>query len=146
MFDTPFPMFWLILGIIFVIAEASTAALISIWFAVGSIASMFVALLGLPFWLQALVFLAVSGIVLLLTKPLAQKVKQKIVPTNADRIIGQLGKVIQTIDNLSAKGQVDVAGQTWTARSYNDSIIEEGEIVEIKEISGVKVLVTKKEG
>ena len=60
-------LLWLLLMIVCLIAEASTATLFSIWFAIGALAAMIIALLGLPLWLQILVFVAVSGIVLLVT-------------------------------------------------------------------------------
>ena len=48
----------------------------------------------------------------------------------------------ETIDNLANKGQVQVKGQYWTARTYQaNQIIETGKTVKIKEISGVKLIV-----
>jgi len=137
---------WLILLIVFIIAEATTSALISIWFAAGALAAMLVAFLGLPGWMQILVFLAVSGIVLLCAKPLIEKsVNQKTTKTNADRVIGAIGTVTQDIDNLAAVGLVSVLGQSWSARSADDSIIPNGTKILVKEIDGVKLIVEKTE-
>lgn len=135
---------WLILAVILAVVEGVTFALISIWFSVGALAAMIIALNGLPLWMQILVFVAVSGIMLLLTKPLARKaMNKKAEKTNADRVIGQTGKVTQRIDNLRTSGQANVLGQTWTARSADDSVIGEGELIRVLEIRGVKIIVER---
>ncbi len=135
---------WLILAVILAVVEGVTFALISIWFSVGALAAMIIALNGLPLWMQILVFVAVSGIMLLLTKPLARKaMNKKAEKTNADRVIGQTGKVTQRIDNLRTSGQANVLGQTWTARSADDSVIDEGELIRVLEIRGVKIIVER---
>jgi membrane protein implicated in regulation of membrane protease activity len=80
-----------------------------------------------------------------LTRPFIKKhLKPKNEPTNADRVIGQTGVVTEKIENLSASGLVKVDGQTWTARSIDDSVIDEGKQVEIKKIDGVKLIVVEK--
>ena len=135
---------WLGLMVLFLITEASTAALVSVWFAAGALAAIIIAALGLPVWLQILVFLAVSGLVLLLAKPLIERaVNQKTVKTNADRLIGALATVVVDISALTATGQVDVAGQRWSASTQDNEIIPIGTVVKIKEIQGVKLIVEK---
>jgi len=62
--------------------------------------------------------------------------------TNADRNIGKIAVVTQEINNLEGTGQVKVAGNTWTARTVNDEIVPEGAEVTVKEISGVKLMVS----
>ncbi len=137
---------WLILLIVFIIAEAATSTLISIWFAAGALAAMLVAFLDVPGWMQILIFLAVSGIVLLCAKPLIEKsVNQKTIKTNADRVIGAIGTVTQDIDNLAAMGLVSVLGQSWSARSADGSTIPIGTKILVKEIDGVKLIVEKTE-
>lgn len=133
---------WMVLMILFLVLEAATAALISIWFAAGALAGMVIALIGLPIWLQILVFLAVSGIILLLAKPLTEQlVNQKTVKTNADRVIGALAVVTADIDNLAACGQAEVLGQLWSARSEDGKPISRGATVRVKAIEGAKLLV-----
>ncbi len=133
---------WLALMVLFLIAEAATAALVSIWFVVGALGAIIIAAIGLPGWFQILVFLAVSGLVLLLAKPLMERaVNQKIIKTNADRLIGALAKVVEDISPLTAAGQVEVLGQRWSAISENDKPIQSETVVRIKDIQGVKLIV-----
>ena len=46
------PVVWLIAVVIFVIAEAATMGLTSIWFACGALVAMIAALLGVGLWWQ----------------------------------------------------------------------------------------------
>ena len=63
--------------------------------------------------------------------------------TNADRVVGATGIVIQDIDNVVSTGRVTVMGNSWSARStQKDGKIEAGSRVRIERIEGVKLLVT----
>ena len=136
---------WLGILIAAVVVEVCTAQMVSVWFAIGALASFFVALAGVSqLWIQIVVFVVVSAIAVIVTRPLIRKmVNKKAQPTNADMVIGKTGVVTETIDNLAPTGLVKVSGSVWTARSADDSVIESGERVIIKEISGVKLLVIK---
>ena len=141
----PMAVIWLIAVVVFVVAEAATLGLTSIWFACGSLLAMVAALLDVSIWGQLLVFILGSALLLASTRKWVSKLKLGRVKTNADRIIGQQAVVIQTIDNQAAKGQVRVGGQVWTARSVEDEPILAGTQVEVVQITGVKVVVKKME-
>ena len=138
-------IFWAIAIVVFAILEAITTQLVSGWFIAGSIAALITKWLGAPFYLQLIVFVGISAITLILTRPLIKKhLTPKNEPTNADRVIGQTGVVTEAIDNMGAVGQVKVDGQIWSARSTDGSVIEEGKQVEIERIDGVKLIVAEK--
>ena len=141
----PMAVIWLIAVVVFVVAEAATLGLTSMWFACGSLLAMVAALLDVSIWGQLLVFILGSALLLASTRKWVSKLKLGRVKTNADRIIGQQAVVIQTIDNQAAKGQVRVGGQVWTARSVEDEPILAGTQVEVVQITGVKVIVKKME-
>ncbi len=135
-------IFWIILFIVLIVIEAVTAQLVTIWFAAGAAAAIVAELLNAPPWLQWLLFIIVSVISLIATRPLVRKAtKQKIQPTNADRCIGQTAVVTEKIDNIAGKGQVTVNGITWTARSSDNTVIEANEKVTVEKIEGVKLIV-----
>ena len=140
-------IFWIAAMIFFIIVEAVTVGLASIWFAIGSVAALICALAGGPVWLQVVWFVAVSALTLFLTRPLVKKyVAGRAVPTNADRNIGRTAVVTEEINNLAATGAVKVDGLDWTARSTDDNItIPKDSVVVIREIRGVKLLVEPKE-
>ncbi len=134
---------WIALTIVFVIAEAATAQLTTVWFALGSVVALILAACGVKsLAVQIVVFIAVSAISLIATRPLVKKMLQKrVVATNADRNIGETGITISEINNLEAKGEVKVKGVVWTARSDNGEVIPEGSKVRVKNIEGVKLIV-----
>lgn len=139
-------MIWLIAMVILLIVEGVVPGLVSIWFALGALASLLLSLLGAKLWLQAVAFLVVSLILLVLTRPLAKKyVNSRITPTNADRIVGMDCVVTEEIDNLRGTGAVLVDGKTWTARlDQPDGKAPKGSVVKALRIEGVRLIVTEK--
>lgn len=135
---------WVIALVVFLVIEAITVGLTSIWFAAGALAAWICALLGAPVWLQVAVFIVVTAVALYFTRPIVKKyINGKVVPTNADANIGKECRVTETIDNIAGTGAVYVDGKTWTARSDNDEVIPEGELVTALRIEGVKLIVSK---
>ncbi len=140
-----FTAVWAIAAIAFVIVEAATSALVSVWFIGGSVAALGASLLGAAPWLQVVIFFVVSGALLALLRPIAKRSAIRRVATNADRVIGMEGVVSEAIDDLRGKGAVKVDGKEWSARSSDGSKIPAGSVVIIDRIEGVKLFVTKKE-
>lgn len=136
-------LFWLGLMIFFIVMEASTVTLVSIWFAAGSLAATIAALLSAPIWLQVALFLTVAGVLLACLRPFVRKViRPKITTTNVDAIIGTRGYVTDTIDNLEARGQVKLGGVEWAARSTGGQPIPEKTLVQVDKVEGVKAFVS----
>lgn len=136
--------FWIAAFIFLIIVETTTAQLVTLWFAVGALGAIIANLFSAPDWAQWAIFVIVSIVTLVATRPLVKKFTQKkIQPTNADRNIGAQAIVLEDIDNTKGKGFVNVKGVTWTARSSNGSLIEKGAMVVVDKIEGVKLLVTK---
>ena len=135
---------WLFVIVAAIVLEASTVSLVSIWFVPSACISMILALCDVKLWIQLTVFFAVFLLLMMILRPVFKKnMGLKIVPTNADTLIGMQAVVIEPIDNLHAKGQVKIRGQVWTARSANEKIVyEEDEIVTVVAIEGVKLICT----
>jgi len=135
---------WLALMVIFLIVEAVCAIhLVSIWFAAGSLVAAVAVLLNASVWLQVLLFLVVSCVILALMWPFVKKfLNPGLKKTNIDSVIGSEGLVTGDIDNLSARGQVKLNGMEWTARSTTGAPISAGTRIRVDRIEGVKVFVT----
>lgn len=134
---------WLGLMILFLIAEGATVSLVSLWFAAGAVVAMFAALLGAGVWLQTGLFLAVSGALLLMLRPIVRRyLVPKITATNVDSLVGATGLVTVAIDNVTASGQVKLGAMEWTARSTTGENIPQGALIRVDRIEGVKVYVT----
>lgn len=133
---------WFGLMVLFLILESSTVSLISVWFAAGSLVAMIAALLGAEIWLQAVLFVLVSCVLLGCLRPFVRKlVKPRIVRTNADAVVGTTGYLLETADNLRGTGRIKLGGVEWTARSATDAVIPEDTLVQVERIEGVKVFV-----
>ena len=134
---------WLAAFVLFLVVEAGTVSLTSVWFAVGSLAALVVSLLDGKLWLQVTLFLAVSVILLLTLRPLVRKfITPRIVRTNVDGMVEKQGIVTSPVDNLNARGEVTISGMPWTARSTDGSPIEAGTLVQVDRIEGVKAYVS----
>ncbi len=143
-FGVSYPAFWLGLAIVLSIIEAATAGLVTIWLVFGALAAWVCALLGLSFVFQLFIFLIVSYLLLVITRPIIKKwLSHKTVKTNADRFIGQTGLVIEKIDLVEGTGQVKVGGQIWSAVSIDGKEIELGNKVRVTAITGVKLVVSQ---
>ncbi len=138
---------WTVLLIVLVVVELATMGLTTIWFAAGALVSLLAAACGAPLFIQIALFLIVSVLMLVFTRPVAMKYFNKDrAKTNAESLIGQTGIVTEEIDNVKGSGQVTLNGMQWMARvAVSDSIIPEGSVVEVKEIRGVKLIVGPKE-
>ena len=134
---------WIAAIVVFSVAEAITVQLVSIWFGIASIVCLILAAVGAEIWLQVTVFIVVSVLLLVFTRPIVKRLsKNSGAKTNADRVIGEVAVVLQSINNDCAEGQVSVLGQTWTARSQDGTNIPAGEKVIVQAIEGVKVIVS----
>ena len=134
---------WLVLLIVFLVVEAVTVTLVSLWFAAGALAALLVSFFGAAIWLQVLVFLAVSAVALAALRPVARKyIRPKITATNVDAVIGSTGLVTVSVDNVTAAGQVKPGAMVWSARSSSGDPIPEGTLVRADRIEGVKVFVS----
>ena len=134
---------WLVLLILFLVAEAATVSMVSLWFAAGSLAALIVSVTGGSVGLQIFVALAVSAVLLACLRPLVRKhFTPGLTKTNVDAVIGSCGYVTADIDNVSATGTVKLGAMEWTARSTTGTPIPKGTLVKVDRIEGVKAFVT----
>lgn len=141
------PFYWLILLVVFLIIEIITLGLTTIWFAGGSLVAFVAAILHFPLLAQIAVFLLVSFMLLIFTRPVAARYfNAQREQTNVNGMIGKEAKVTVDIDNFNQTGTVLLNGVEWTARSLEDKkIISSGSRVEICRVEGVKVFVKEVE-
>ena len=139
------PFVWLGVIVLAIVFEASTAALVSIWFIPAAFVSLILSFFPIPLWVQILVFAVISTLLVVFMKVVFKKtLGLRPVATNADAVIGEEAVVTEAIDNLEGHGQVKVRGQIWTARSYDKEVkYEKGEIVNVVSIEGVKLICKK---
>ena len=136
---------WLAVVALALILEASTMSLVSVWFAMGALVTVFAAYGGIPVTGQLLIFVSVSIATFFAARPLTRRfLDPHITPTNADRLLGQDAKVTEEINNTISSGAVYVDGKMWTARSASCEVIPKDEMVEVVWMEGVKLYVRAK--
>jgi len=131
---------WLIIVITLGLLEVFTTNLVSIWFVLSGIVTMFVSKFTDNLYIQIVVFVVIGIILMPLSKKIYKKINTNKEKTNFDRIIGMKGIVTEDItkDNI---GEVKVDGKRWSA--YSDTDISKGECVKILSINSVKIKVKK---
>ena len=140
-------IYWLILFVILLLIEIFTMGLTTIWFAAGALVAFLAGILGFGMAVQIVVFIVVSIVLLILTRPIAVKYFNKeCQKTNAESLIGQQALVLEDIYTLKAQGREEVRGQEWSAKTDEpDGRIPKNTVVTIEGIQGVKLIVKERE-
>ena len=137
---------WLGVLILMILLELATMGLTTIWFAGGALAAFIAALCGASLLVELGLFLVVSFLLLFAFRPLAMRyVNSRTVKTNVESLAGKTARVTEEINNDMGQGTAVLNGQEWTARSAEDTVIPAGSLVVVDAVSGVKLLVHKKE-
>lgn len=137
------PTVW---GVIFLgtlILELVTADIDSIWFTASSIVCLILSICNVSWWIQVIVFVVLSIILIIATRPITKKMMEReIISTNADKVIGQTGVITQAFegDNI---GEVKIEGQLWRCINRDQLSFSDGEKVKIEGFSGNKVIIKK---
>lgn len=135
---------WAIATLLLFLAEIATVNLVTIWFAIASALSFFLAISGLSIYTQLISFVVVSIVLLVMSYPfIKDRFNRSYSKTNYDRVIGEEGLVIEEIDEIEGTGVVKVMGQTWSAKSSNKETIAKDEIVNILKVKGASLIVKK---
>ena len=138
-------IFWLIAAGVFFIIEMATIGFLVFWLGIGALLAMVTSFITDSIFIQALVFVVTSTLLLIFTRPLVDKFIKtpKELKTNAYSIIGKKAIVISKINNIEGIGQIKIDGEVWSAKSFDDEDIPEDTEVEITEIDGVKAVVKR---
>ena len=138
---------WAVVFVSSIFIEAETAEMAAIWFMPGAIAALVMSMFNVDIWIQCLVFVVLSALLLVLAKTVFKKKfsgKVGSERTDTDLLIGEKAKVVEEIVNADGKGAVKLGGQIWSARMEDgQSVASEGEFVTVVSISGVKLICRK---
>lgn len=136
---------WLIFAVAALIIEASTEAIVSIWFCVGALISFAISFIpGVPYWGEIIIFVGVSLISFFLMRPFIKKWTAKKEKTRGyiDNLVGKKGIVLTKVDSLQS-GEIEVNGMTWTASTLTNETFEEGEVARVVSVAGNKLFIDK---
>jgi membrane protein implicated in regulation of membrane protease activity len=135
---------WFAIIIIAAFIESQTMDLTSLWFSVGSLFALIIAIIDNDnILLQTIVFLVVSFILIATVRPIAKNYfKTNIISTNSDRLIGKIAVCTKEI-TIGERGEVKIDGKYWMAVTSGEEDINTGDKVEVLAIEGVKLIVVK---
>lgn len=139
-------LLWLVAIIVFIVLEAVSNQMISIWFVAGSVAAMIASIVGAGFWIQFVIFIALSLVTLLGFRPVTLKMlKNPNLKTNADALIGKTILITEDVSNIKGTGQGKINGLEWKVQTDTGAEIKAGSTAKIKSIEGVKLIVDEEE-
>jgi len=138
-------IFWIVLGIALSVAEIFIPTFFLFWFGLGAFAAAVVSIFyGLI--VQLIVFIVVSALLLIFTRPIAVKMLLRKEPPekiNIDAIVGKRAEVVKRIDPAAGTGMVRINGELWRAVTEDNSVVEVDNQVLIRKINGTKLVVKK---
>ena len=136
-------LLWLIAGGLFAAGEIASLDLVLLLFAGGALGGMAVALVGGATVLQMIAFIVISGVLLALVRPVAQRHLLERTPLQldgVDSLIGRTAKVTRDID--VSGGRIRMGADEWTARSqHSGETFAVGEMVRILQVDGATAVV-----
>ncbi len=137
------PFVWLLAVIGFLVLEALTVNMTSIWFAIGSAAALISCLAVQSFRVQSIIFVVVSVVCLIAFKPLTARLHKAATPTNGDRNLGREAVVLTEVTAENA-GRVRLDGVDWNARSNTPGeVFAPGEHCRVVSIQSTLLLVER---
>ena len=143
---------WLILGVLFIVAEMFTSGFVLMWFGIGALVAAllaFTGIVGLP--LQILIFLAVSIALTVASRTIFERFFMLGSPgrelkTGVDTLPGRIGVVVEPSKGVLQEGAVRVFASTWRAFPVEgEEPLREGEQVQIERVDGASVYVRRVE-
>jgi membrane protein implicated in regulation of membrane protease activity len=141
----PVALIWLIAALVLAGAEVLTGDLFLLMLGGGALAAAATNwLFGLPIWVDGLVFLIVSVLLLMGVRPVLRKrlIGGKGLPEPMKALEGKSALVLDRV--ARHEGQVKLDGQVWTARPLNDDdIYQPGDHVTVVHIDGATAVVSK---
>lgn len=135
---------WMGAALIFFIGEmASPGTFFLIPFAVGAAVAAVLAFLDVDLAWQWLAFVGVSLAVFAALRPLARRVDRtpSISGVGANRLIGEVGTIVETIDGGGDEGLVSIQRERWRAESVDARPIATDTRVRVVEVRGTRLVV-----
>ena len=140
---------WFLLAVVLLIIELVTVHLVCIWICLAAfLTALSVAIWpNMPIIVQVVIFVLVSAVLLISTRKIAKRMienKKINQATNLDINKGKEAVVVEKIDNLAETGAIKIGGLVWSARSVDNSVIPEGDIVIFDNVQGNRAFVYRK--
>ena len=141
---------WLTCSFMFLMLELATTALVFIWLMVGALFASIVATFVDNLFVQFLVFVISSAILLMFSKSFYEKrLKKEQKDEILEKFLEKIATVKEDIPSSYEPGEIVVNGVIWKATSITGERINKGSLVVVKSIDGltlgVKLLKSKED-
>ena len=131
---------WIAVLIVAVIVEIGTVQIVSIWFAVGAFAAIVSMLFGAPLLVQIIVFVAVSFILILVTRPVVSKMMKK--TAGVVKVNDEVGKRVRAVETVtSVSGRVVLGDVHWMAVTEGEKTVAAGSEAVVKSVKETVLVV-----
>lgn len=134
---------WIAVIIISAVIEAASVQLLTIWFAIGAFAALIADACSAPFYIQIFIFLFVSIVLLIFTRPILKKLMDKNQKTDVNSEVGKTGTVTTEINPQKNEGRVMLGDVSWIAKSKDMSVIPADAKVKIEAVDGTTLIVSE---
>lgn len=134
---------WLVVGILFLIVELMTTALVSIWFVPAAIITCLLSFVVKGFLWQTAIFVVLSAVFMVICRKIYNKHIKKPVDDvdQNEKLIGKTATVAEDTNGFT--GRILVGDIYWKAVSKNGEAISKGETVIIKGVNGTTLVIDK---
>ncbi|MGD8330606.1 MAG: NfeD family protein [Acidobacteriota bacterium] len=145
--ELPWEWFWVVLSAFLVVGEVFTAGFFILPFGIGAAIAAALAFMGIGLVWQWAAFLLVSVALLLPLRRFADHITPDSgINVAANRVIGQVGMVLEAVQPHGVTGRVRIGSEEWRASSDSEETIPEGTAVEVERIDGTHVVVRPRGG
>ena len=140
-------VFWIIIALFCLAVEVHTNAFVSLFIGIGAAISFILALAGIPFFLQAIVWLAASIGTLLLLRPFAMRrchhhpYERDMSRPTSNTMTDLRGVVLNTVGDEQHPGKVKIQGESWKAVTEWPESIPDGAMIVVRKAFGTTLWV-----
>lgn len=134
---------WLAVGVLFLIVELLTTALVSIWFVPSAIITCLLSFVVDSLLIQIAIFVVLSAVFMVVCRKIYNKHIKKPVDDvdQNEKLLGKSATVTEDTNGIT--GRILVGDVYWRAVSENGDTIQKGETVKIKGVNGTTLVINK---
>jgi membrane protein implicated in regulation of membrane protease activity len=136
--------FWVIVAIVFAVAEVMTVAFFAVFITIGALAAAVVSLLGFGLLVQAIVLGVIGVAGIMVARPfLVERLHmgRPALRSGADSMVGQQAVLLEPILGVGQPGHVKIAGELWPALTEDGSPVAASTLVVVTALRSTTLIV-----
>ena len=136
--------FWVIVAIVFAVAEVMTVAFFAVFITIGALAAAVVSLLGFGLLVQAIVLGVIGVAGIMVARPfLVERLHmgRPALRSGADSMVGQQAMLLEPILGVGQPGHVKIAGELWPALTDDGSPVPANTLVVVTALRSTTLIV-----